>query len=142
MKRVTFSIPWPFDAAETRSVFAFAFQTALLSFLGFSLIESFRTGFVTLYLNLDWWLWATAITGVLSTIWPAIVSGAKRHRQQPTWLEYVWIGMLVFLSVLAVWYKMATVGWLVRFIAPLSGLVVLGLCLLIFYDRDDEPDQR
>jgi hypothetical protein len=138
MKKVTLSFSWPFNAADTREVLSFAFQTALVSYLAFYLIESLKPGFVTFFYNLDTFLWVAIITGVLSTIWPAVISEAKKEPAKPTWKDFVWMGLLAVGTVAIVWYKTSPVGWLVKVIAPLSGLIVLGLSLLVYYDRDDE----
>lgn len=137
MPRINFSIPWPFTAAETRELLSFAFQVSLVSYLGFYLIENLRPGFVTGYLNLNIFLWAAIVTGVLSTIWPMIVPEAKEEKPPPNWKDYVWMILLSLGTVAVVWYKTSSIGWLVKVIAPLSGLIVLGLSLLIYFDRDE-----
>ncbi len=140
MRRVTFSIPWPLSAKETRDILSFVFQVTLVSYLGLYLIENLRPGFVTFFYNLDSFLWAAIITGVLSSVWPAIVPESKKLLSKPTWKDFVWMGLLAIGTVAVVWYKTSSVGWLVRVIAPLSGLIVLGLSLLVYYDRDDDPE--
>lgn len=140
MKRVTLSFPWPLSATETRELLSFAFQVALVSYLGFYLLESLKPGFVTFFYNLDSFLWVAIITGVLSSIWPALVPEAKKTPMPPTWKDFAWMGLLALGTVTVVWYKTSSVGWLVNVIAPLSGLIVLGLSLLVYYDRDDDPE--
>jgi hypothetical protein len=138
MRHITFSIPWPLSAEDTRELLSFAFQVALVTYLGFYLLESLRPGFVTLYMNLDLFLWAAIITGVLSSIWPMIVPVVKKEATKPTWKDFVWMILLALGTVAVVWYKTSSVGWLVKIIAPLSGLIVLGLSFLVYYDRGDE----
>jgi uncharacterized membrane protein len=142
MQRINFSLPWPLSANETREILSFAFQVALVTYLGFYLMESLKPGFVTFFYNLDTFLWIAIITGLLSSIWPAIVKDAKKEQSKPTWKDFVWMGLLAIGTVAVVWYKTSSVGWLVKVIAPLSGLIVLGLSLLVYYDRDDEPESN
>ena len=141
MPRINFSIPWPLTAVETREILSFAFQVSLVSYLGFYLIENLRPGFVTAFYNLNNFLWAAIVTGVLSTIWPVVVPEAKREPAKPTWKDFIWMVLLALGTVAVVWYKTSSIGWLVKVIAPLSGLIVLGLALLVYYDRDDDPEQ-
>lgn len=140
MRRLTFSIPFPFQADETREILSFAFQVALVTYLGFYLIESLKPGFVTAFYKLDTFLWVAIVTGVLSSVWPAIVPDAKKKITRPTWKDFVWMGLLALGTVAVVWYKTSSIGWLVKIIAPLSGLIVLGLSLLVYYDRDDDQE--
>lgn len=137
MKKITFSIPWPLTADETRDVLSFAFQVSFVSYLGFFLIESLGAGFVSRFYTVDLFMWAAVITGLLSAIWPTIVVKHKLTVARPGWLDYLWMGVLAVSASVIVWYKISTVGWLAIVIAPLSGLIVLGLSLLVHYDRDD-----
>ena len=141
MRRITFSIPWPLSAEETRDILAFAFQVALATYLGFYVLESIRPGFVSFYYNLDTFLWIAIITGALSSIWPTIVPAANKQPQKKTWKDFLWIAILGIGTVVVIWYKTSSIGWLVRIIAPLSGLIIVGLSLLVYYDRD-ESDRR
>lgn len=140
MKRVTFSIPWPLNGVETREVLAFAFQTSLVSYLGFFLIENIKPGFVTGYMDLNWWLWAAIITGIFSAIWPYVVPEAQQAKTQPRWRDVVWMVLLALGTVAVMWYKLGSLGTIGKVIAGLSGAVVLCLSLLVWYDRD-EPKQ-
>lgn len=136
MNKITFRVAWPFSGTDIRELLSFAFQIALVSFLGFYLVESLRPGFVANFFNINIFLWAAIITGVLSTVWPMVVSEAKTDKK-PTWKDYVWMILLALGTVAVVWYKTSSIGWLVKVIAPLSGLIVLGLSLLVYFDKDE-----
>jgi hypothetical protein len=136
MKKITFSISWPLSGTEVRELLSFAFQVALVSFLGFYLVESLRAGFIANFFNINIFLWAAVLTGILSTVWPMAVPEAKVE-EKPSRKDYVWMILLALSTVAVVWYKISSIGWLAKVIAPLSGLIVLGLCFLVYYDKDD-----
>ncbi len=137
MNRVTFSIPWPFTAEESRDVLSYVFQIALLSYLGFYLIESLKPGFVTNYLDLNILLWSTVGSGLLTALWPAVVPAARKSGVI-SWKQYVGIVLLALVTAGIVWYKIQSIGWLATIIAPLSGLIVFGLGLLVYLDEDSD----
>jgi hypothetical protein len=136
MKKITFSIAWPLSELDVRELLAFTFRVSLVSFLGFYLVESLRAGFIANFFNINVFLWASIITGVLSTVWPVVVPEAKTEKK-PSWKDYMWMVLLALGTVALVWYKTSSIGWLVKVIAPLSGLIVLGLCLLVYFDKDE-----
>lgn len=136
MNKITFSVAWPFSGAEIREILSFAFQVSLVAFLGFYLIENIRPGLVANFFNINIFLWAAIIFGVLSTLWPMVVPEAKVNKKL-NWKDYVWIILLALGTVALVWYKTSSIGWLVKVIAPLSGLIVLGLSLLVYFDKDE-----
>lgn len=141
MRRITFTIPWPITAAETRELLTFAFQVALVTYLSFFLWENIAPGFITMYVSLDTFLWVALCLGMVAAIWPSIVPESKRQSTgKPTWQDLIWMGVLAFGTVVVVWGKMVSVGWLVAVVAPLSGLIVLGLSLLVYYDRDTDQE--
>lgn len=135
MKRITLIFPWPLSAKETRQIIDFIFQVALLTYLAFFLMESLKAGFVSLYYRLDTFLWVAVITGVLASLWSTTAVHA-RSKGTPTWKDFMWMMALALSTMAVVWYKTSSIGWLVTIIAPLSGLIVLGLSLLMHYDRD------
>lgn len=136
MKKITFSVAWPLSGLDVREILSFAFQVSLVSFLGFYLVESLRAGFIANFFSINIFLWAAIITGVLSTVWPMVVPEAKVERK-PTWKDYMWMVLLALGTVALVWYKVSSIGWLVKVIAPLSGLIVLGLSLLVYFDKEE-----
>ncbi len=140
MRRITVSFPWPLTGVETREVLSFAFQTSLVSYLGFFLIENIKPGFVTGYMDLNWWLWAAIITGVVSAVWPYVVPEAKREPVKIGWREYVWLGLIAAGTVAVMWYKLGSLGTIGKVIAGLSGAVVFSLALLVYYDRDEQSE--
>lgn len=139
MRRFNFAPLWPLTGTEVREILSFSFRTGVASYFSFLLIEYLRPGFVTLFFNLNIFLWAAIVTGLLSTRWPMAAPVAMKHRH-PGWKDFVWITLLSLGTAAVVWYKTSTIGWQVNIIAPFSGLVVLGLSLFAYYDRHDKPD--
>jgi len=137
MKRVTFSIPWPLTASETREIFAFGFQIALVTYLALYLIELLRTGYVSLYYRLDTFLWIVIIMALLSGVWPAITPDSRKVRDLSFRKDLIWIGLLSIGTATVFWFKLVSLGWLVKIVAPLCGFIVLVLSLWVYYDRDD-----
>jgi hypothetical protein len=136
MKRITFIISWPLSGIEVRELLSFAFQVALVSLLGLYLIESLRAGFIANFFNINIFLWAAIVTGVLSTMWPMVVPEAKVE-EKPSWKDYIWMALLALGTMAIVWSKANSIGWLAKVIAPLSGIIVFSLCFLIYFDRDE-----
>lgn len=136
MKKITFSIVSPFSDTEARELLSFAFQVSLVSFLGMYLVESLRPGIIVPFFNINIFLWSAVVLGVLSTIWPMLVPEAKVEKR-PNWKDYVWMVLLALGTVALVWYKISSIGWLVMVLAPLSGLIVIGLSLLVYFDKNE-----
>jgi len=135
MKRLVFSVPWPLSSGETREVFHFAFQTALVAYLFFYLLEFIKPNFVVIYFRLEIFLWVAIITGMLTTIWPVITS-TEKSKVRPLWQSLVWAALIALVVTLAVKEKIQATGGLNTIIATLCGLVVLGICLLIYFEQD------
>jgi len=135
MKKITFRIALPFSGIEVRELLSYVFEVSLVSFFCFYFVEIFRAGFVNTFFNSFIFLWIAIIAGLLTSIWPLAVPEAKLDKR-PNWKDYTWIGLLLLATVGGVWYKTSSAGWLVWVITPLSGLIVLGLSLLVFSEKD------
>lgn len=140
MKRVTLTIPWPLTPEETRDILSYAFQVTLITYVVLFLLESLKPGFVTNYLSLQRWLWATIGTGVLATAWPAIVPASRWKRSTLRGREYVWLAILTLGTMFIVLMKTRSLGWLAPVVATLTGVAVLGLSLLVYLDHGRQPE--
>ncbi len=138
--RVSFSFPWPFDSLETGELLTWLFQVALLSYLGFYLIESLRPGFVTYYFNLNILLYSTIVIGILTTVWPAAVSMTKGQKTSLRWDQLFWTSVIAAVGAALVWYKTQPLGRLSGPIAVLSGLTIFSLGLLVYTDHDAQSE--
>jgi hypothetical protein len=135
MKKVTFSVQWPFTGAEVREILSFAFHVSLVSFLSFSLVESVHPGVVTHFFNTNVFLWFAIGLGMLSYLWPMVVPEA-RSRLKLGWQGYAWVVLLTLGTTALVWYKLAPIGWVAFVIAALGGLLVIGLYFFVTFDKD------
>lgn len=137
MKKITFAIPSLFDASEIREMVSFSFQTLLVTYLGFFLLENLKPGFVSGYMDLGVWFWAAIISGLLSALWPHIVvveSAAGRRRR---WVDMVALALLALGTGGYLWYKLATLGVAGKSIAIVSALLVIGLNSIGWDDREE-----
>ena len=137
MKKITFAIPSFFDASEIREIVSFAFQTLLVTYLGFFLLENLKPGFVSGYMDLGIWFWAAMISGLLSALWPHVVVMNPATDRQPRWLNALTLGLLALGTGGYLWYKLATLGVAGKSIAVLSALLVIGLNSIGWDDREE-----
>ncbi|MBI3573313.1 MAG: hypothetical protein HY092_03895 [Candidatus Kerfeldbacteria bacterium] len=133
MKRVTRVSPRSSIALETRDLLSFAFQVALISYLGFYLLETIIPGFVTLFFKLPTLLWITVVLGASLSVWPGVtpIAAVKKVPRRGPGLT------LAFLSLLlsgVVWYKTRGIGSPSIVIAVFSALMVYGLGWLVHDD--------
>jgi hypothetical protein len=136
MKRITFSFSWPISSEDIRELLAYIFQVAAISFFGFYFIEILRPGFVTTFIHINIFLWLAIIFAILTTIWPFFVLEA-RVKKNPKWRDYLWISFLTLVTVLVIWNKTSSNGRLAIILAPLSGLIVFGLSVLIYLEKEN-----
>ena len=136
MRRVTLSFPWPFDVAETRDLLSFAFQVSLVTYLGYYLLETLAPGFVSLAYNLNDLLWLTIGLGVLTALWPALAKQSLKP-ERLTWKTWIFIIILTIAATGIVWYQTKSIGSLRNVIAPLTGLIVAGLAILLYFEDDE-----
>jgi peptidoglycan/LPS O-acetylase OafA/YrhL len=137
---VHFKVPRLMSAAEWREMINFAFSVALVSYLGFYLIENLKSGFITAYFNLDYLLWAAIAAGVLSAVWPAVKIPVDEHRKIG-WKSICWMIILAAGAATYVWYQTRSIGKLGLIIAPLTGLIVLCLSYLVYAETDEEGEE-
>lgn len=137
MKKITFAIPSLFDASEIREMVSFAFQTLLVTYLGFFLLENLKPGFVSGYMDLGIWFWAAMISGLLSALWPHIVVVDTAASRQRRWVDMVTLALLALGTGGYLWYKLATLGVAGKSIAIVSALLVIGLNSIGWDDREE-----
>lgn len=137
MKKITFAIPSFFDASEIREMLSFAFQTLLVAYLSFFLLENLKPGFVSGYMDLSIWFWAAIISGLLSALWPHVVVMKTAASRQRRWVDTVTLALLALGTGGYLWYKLATLGVAGKSIAIVSALLVIGLNSIGWDDREE-----
>lgn len=137
MRRITFSVPWPWTSNETREVLAYAFILAVVSYAGFAALENFRPGFVSQYFDLDWIMWTAIILGGLSLIWPAVTQ-PDEVQDRARWKNWIWVFTLALASALVIGHVTAARGSLRLMTAAVSGLAMFGLGWLFVVHRDPQ----
>ena len=138
MRRVTLSFPWPLTPAETRDLLSFAFQVSLVTYLVYYLIENLQTGFISITFNMNTLLWWVIALGVGATLWPVLTQ--EKHKT-PRWSLAVGLQMggLAILSALVIGLKTYhAVGKLSILLGICTGLIVIGISYLLYFDQDDE----
>lgn len=141
MRRISFSIPWPFLKEETREILSFAFLVSFVSYLGFTLMESIWPGFVSLYFHVNNWLYAAIIAGILTGIWPMITSATKKL-EKIKWSSWAWMLVLAIGTFFIVWHKIKTLGNISVIVSALSGLVVFFLAWTVYTDGEMDNQER
>lgn len=108
------------DAA--RELLAWTFTVSLLAYLGFFLIEDLNPGFVSLYINLNWWLWLAVLTGVGTSMWPLRLTHTPKKTTRFRFMILA-LGLLTTgLLVLRLPDGLGNLRWL---IGALAGLMVV-----------------
>lgn len=133
MRRITITFPWPLTVSETREVLTFAFQVALVTYLGCYLIESLQPGFISTSISLNTILWWVIGFGVGAMLWPVVTP--------PPQTTYVWtrgkvleICIFAFLSAFIVYLQSGQAVWKLSLLIAVSvGLIVAGICYLLYF---------
>jgi hypothetical protein len=116
------------------------FKVSLISYLLAYLIENFKAGFIADYFNLNILLWLTIISGVLSVWIKGDEVEKKKEPQKIKVRDYVFIVLLGLASMALIYYKIKTIGWLAYLIAPISGVIVILLSILLLNDESEEKE--
>lgn len=105
-----------------RALILFAFQTSLITYLLYYLLESFFPKTISQYFNLSILFWITIGLGILEFIpKPAAASQGNSAARAFGWLGIAFIGILV---TIIVWIGVVSLGWIAFVIAPLTGILV------------------
>lgn len=133
MQRVTFSVPWPFTAEQTRSTLLYVLRIALFSHLIFFFLETFQPGFVSFYINTNLFLYVSGVVGALAYAWPVVVPAARKT-DGLDWKTYAGLAILCTVIAVAIAVRTQPLGWIGLVIAITVGLAVFGLGLLVYFD--------
>jgi len=109
------------------------FQTLLVTYLLLLLIEQLWRGVVSAYLNLNYFLIAVIIVGVID-----VFSESPPRRQEKTskW-DYLLVCVLGIAGFLIIKFKTSDLGWLSWVISLIAGALIVLLSLLVLEEKDE-----
>jgi hypothetical protein len=108
------------------------FQTLLVTYLILLLTEQIYTGFVSVYLNLNYLLALVIATGILD-----IFTEKKEVKQKVKRKDYYLIYILGILGAAIIKYKTADLNYLSWIISIIAGILIILLSHLIL-EEDEE----
>ena len=127
----------PLFKTHNASLVNHVFQTLLVTYLLLLLIEQIWTGFVSIYLNLNYLLIIVIIAGILD-----VFSEHKTPKKQPIKkTDYLFILLLGIAGFAIIKTKTTELGWLSWLISIIAGILIILLSLLVLED-DDEEDKK
>ena len=121
---------------QTAAAISNLFQVLLVTYLGLLLIEQLWTGFVSLYINLNYLLVIVIILGVLDVF----SEKQPMHRKMATKKDYLFVLVLAVLGFFIIKIKTASLGWLSWVISIIAGILIFLLSILVLEDEEGEND--
>ena len=122
----------------------YVFQTLLVTYLVLLLLEQIWSGFVSVYLNLNYLLIAVIIMGILDVFSDHSKKDSKQNYDgKVKLLDYVFIGILGILGFAIILFKTKSSLdlWLSFLISSIAGILIILLSLLIL-SEDKESEQK
>ena len=118
------------------------FIILLVTYLVLLLIETIFPESVSRYLNLNYWLIAVIITGVV-TVLSRQESGTLKEKDEKTIntgsiITFVCIGLI---GAALIWYKTREIGWLSYLISLVGGTLIVVLSILIWQKVGEEESE-
>lgn len=115
------------------------FVILLVTYLLLLLIEAFFTDSVSRYLNLNYWLIAVIVAGVITVL---SRKESEKLKEKPLTREnivaFVCIGII---GAALIWYKTREIGWLAYLISLAGGILMVLLSMLI-WQKDGEEESE
>lgn len=124
---------------NTASLVNHLFQTILVTYLILLLLEQIWTGFVSLYLNLNYLLVIVIIIGILDVFseHPII------EKKKPKWYDYLFIIVLGILGFAIIKFKTTELDlWLSYTISAIAGILIILLSYLVLIDEDEDKEKE
>jgi len=115
------------------------FITLLVTYLILLLIETIFSGSVSRYLNLNYWLIAVIVTGVIT-----VLSRQESEKCEEKSLDTANIISMVCIGLIGaalIWYKTREIGWLSYLISLAGGILIVLLSILI-WQKDGEEESE
>ena len=124
----------PIFKSLTASIINYTFQAVLILYLVLLLTEQIWTGFVSLYINLNYLLIIVIIFGILDVF----SEHQPKKRQRIKKRDYYFIYILGIIGFIIIKYKTPELGWLSWLISIIVGILIILLSRLIL--EEDEED--
>lgn len=124
----------------TKEIISEIFKISLISYLVFYLIESFKTGFITDYFELNILLIITILTGIFTVLFKK-EADEKKEKQIIRPKDYIFIIILGLVAAGIIYYKIKGLGWLSYVISVISGVIIILLSILLL-NEPEEDDSR
>lgn len=114
------------------SLVSHIFQTLLVTYLILLLIEQIWTGFVSVYLNLNYLLVIVIIAGIVD-----VFAEHKPQKSKTQKSDYILIYALGILGFAIIKFKTIELGWLSWVISIIAGILIILLSLLILEEDEN-----
>jgi FtsH-binding integral membrane protein len=124
----------PLFKKHNASLVNHTFQTLLVTYLLLLLVEQIWAGFVSVYLNLNYFLIIVIIIGILDVF----SEHTKKKQEKPKWHDYLFITILGLTGFAIIKFKTGDLGWLSWLISVIAGILIILLSLLVLEEDEDE----
>jgi FlaA1/EpsC-like NDP-sugar epimerase len=116
------------------------FTTLLITYLLLLLIETIFPASVSRYLNLNYWLIAVIVTGVITVL--SRQKSEKREEKTPVKKGNITIFVCAgLIGAALIWYKTRDTGWLSYLISLAGGIIIVLLSVLVWQDDGEEESE-
>lgn len=123
----------------TKEIISEIFKVSLISYLLFYLIESFKSGFITDYFDLNILLIITILGGVFTVLFKK--EEPKKKVQKIRKRDYIFIIILGVVATGLIYYKIKEIGWLSYIISSISGIIIILISILLL-NENEQNDPR
>lgn len=118
-------------------IIADIFQASLLIYLLLSLIELYRIGFTSIFINTNYILWVALISGLTMLIFDKQQTEAPSTiiQKQMRWWDYIFILFLGLTAGALVYIKIIELHWIGIVISAMACVLIWLTAYLIFNDE-------
>ena len=133
------------DNKSFRAVVAFVqqlFVTLLVTYLLLLLIETIFPDSVSRYLNLNYWLIAVIVTGIITVLTrQEITKPQEKEEKHPDTGNIIVLICIGVIGAALIWYKTREIGWLSYLISIVGGAMIVLLSMLIWQNDGEEKSE-
>ena len=110
------------------------FQVSLIVYLLILLIEQFKAGFASNFINLNWILWVVIVSGIITVL---LNNGEQeREKKEIKWWDYLFIAVFGLVSGVLIYLKIKDLNWIAWVIGILSCLMIWLISYLIINEEE------